>query len=126
MTNEPPDRSWRPVPDPTLLTTQQLHRELAAQREVLESRISALKELVLEKFASTTKQIDANERLAAAFRDRISDDVGEMKTRLDRAEAGTVAEVSDRATRRLDMGQVIAIVAVVIAAISVAAFILKK
>ena len=33
---------WRPVPDPTLLTTQQLLRELAALRELLEARLNGM------------------------------------------------------------------------------------
>jgi hypothetical protein len=35
-------QDWRPVPDPTLLTTQQLLREMGALRELLESRLDAM------------------------------------------------------------------------------------
>jgi hypothetical protein len=34
-------RLWTPIPDPTVLTTQQLLRELAALREVFETRFTA-------------------------------------------------------------------------------------
>lgn len=40
MTQPPPD--WRPVPDPTVLTTQQLLREMLCLREILETRLDAM------------------------------------------------------------------------------------
>jgi hypothetical protein len=33
---------WRPIPDPTILTTQQLLRELAALREIFETRLEGM------------------------------------------------------------------------------------
>lgn len=78
-----PDIGSRPVPDPTLLTTQQLVREIAALKELLETRldamdiatelnkqatdkipcmisdaVKALEKLQNEKFASIGKQFD--------------------------------------------------------------------
>jgi hypothetical protein len=38
----PPTGEWRPVPDPTTLTTDQLRRELATLREILETRLDAM------------------------------------------------------------------------------------
>lgn len=42
--NEPGDAGtdWRPRPDPTLLTTQQLLRELASLREIIEARLDGM------------------------------------------------------------------------------------
>jgi hypothetical protein len=40
--SEPVERDWRPIPDPTLLTTQQLLRELAALRELVFTRIDGM------------------------------------------------------------------------------------
>jgi hypothetical protein len=34
----------RPIPDPTVLTTQALYREVAALKELIEQRIAALKD----------------------------------------------------------------------------------
>lgn len=48
----------RPVPDPTALTTEQLHREVANIREVIEAAIAALTTLVEEKFKRVTQQFD--------------------------------------------------------------------
>jgi hypothetical protein len=79
-----PRLDWRPVPDPTLLTTAQLRQELGALREILEARLNAMdlatrlldatvnrtptiiqteiahvRELDAERFASVAKQFDA-------------------------------------------------------------------
>jgi hypothetical protein len=56
----------------------------------------------------------------------LDDRITEIKERIDRGEGGTAGALSDRTERRLDIGQVIAVVAIIIAAISVAAFLLKK
>jgi len=40
--SEPGGRDWRPVPDPTLLTTAQLLRELGTLRELLETRLDGM------------------------------------------------------------------------------------
>lgn len=39
-----------PVPDPTVLTTQSLLREVAALKELMESRIDSLEEVIGERF----------------------------------------------------------------------------
>src|ERR1043165_1319156 len=35
------DHNWRPIPDPTLLTTQQLQREISALKEIIFTRLDA-------------------------------------------------------------------------------------
>lgn len=45
-----------PVPDPTLMTTQQLQREVGAAREVMQSRIDALKDIVVRNAETLAKQ----------------------------------------------------------------------
>jgi hypothetical protein len=52
---DPP--SWRPVPDPTELTTRALYREVAALREIIEEKIEALSLLFGEKFDSVDRQL---------------------------------------------------------------------
>jgi hypothetical protein len=46
----PNDKGSRPVPDPTILTTEQLHREIASTRELVVGEIRHLSELTDEKF----------------------------------------------------------------------------
>jgi hypothetical protein len=40
------NREVKPVPDPTVLTTQQLQREIATARELVESKIMGFKEMI--------------------------------------------------------------------------------
>lgn len=42
--NDPP--TWRPVPDPTVLTTEALHREVSNLREILEEKLVVLNALI--------------------------------------------------------------------------------
>lgn len=62
----------RPVPDPTVLTTEQLHREIGAVREVILNEISHVETRSTERFnaiAERTKEQKEDGRLAldAAF-----------------------------------------------------------
>jgi tetrahydromethanopterin S-methyltransferase subunit B len=50
-----PDKEHLPVPDPTVLTQQQMTREIWAAREILETRIVCLEEL-LERIQLTADQ----------------------------------------------------------------------
>ena len=52
----------RPIPDPTLLTTQQLNREIASLNVQLDLRLAALREIVNEKFSSVERQLLLEER----------------------------------------------------------------
>jgi hypothetical protein len=57
---------WRPIPDPTLLTTQQLHRELGGLREILEARLDGM-DKALALFHDLTDKIpsELDVRIAA-------------------------------------------------------------
>ena len=69
----------RPNPDPTLLTTQALFREIGALKELIEEQITATENLTDEKFAAVTIQFsllekqrleqkaDTNQAVAAAL-----------------------------------------------------------
>jgi len=179
-----PRGDWRPIPDPTTLTTEQLRRELSALREILTARldgmdrattlldetvnrtptaiqtaISHLKELHDEKFRAVeqrfserdvrfTQQNVANAAaLDAAL--RAARELGELQTRanalanakteesvaqqlkalaekidvstqrLDRGEGTTAGAASSRTEQRLNTGQLIGIIGVVIAVASI-------
>jgi len=53
------ERDFRPVPDPTLLTTEQLHREIAALREFVLGEIRHVGELSNERFKAVDEQFYA-------------------------------------------------------------------
>ena len=182
---------WRPIPDPTVLTTEQLRRELAGLREIIEARLDAmdvatrllsetvnrtpteiqseiahLRELSWERFDSISLQfaardqqveaiartqaealraalesanklseahteaaVLANQKTEASFGEQIKalGDKIEVNTRqLDKGEGAGAGELSARTERRLDIGQVIAAIAVLVAIVSVIALIIKK
>lgn len=49
---------WTPVPDPTLLTTEALQREVSALKEILKNDSAALRELLDQKLAGHTELDD--------------------------------------------------------------------
>jgi hypothetical protein len=219
---EPPwgNRDWRPIPDPTSLTTAQLRRELSALREILTARLDAmdtatalldetvnrtpteiqkqishLKELletrleaaeklsqtrlhgiethaadvehaldnrfsaIAEQFKARDEKVEAlavtaaaqlraalesadklsqanseaallaNSKTEAAFGEQIkslADKIAVTTARLDRGEGSSAGSESYRTERRLDMGQVIAVVSVIVAVAAVVLYALKK
>jgi hypothetical protein len=63
-----PDGGLVPVPDPTLLTTQALLREVAALKELMEVRTDAIISLYDEKFTGVSDQfIERDKAVQAAF-----------------------------------------------------------
>src|SRR6185437_5456113 len=65
MPEDRPERMQQgsvPVPDPTLLTTENLRREILGLRELVETKIEALKELTFEKLAKVEQEFDLVER----------------------------------------------------------------
>ena len=118
MSGETGAPDWRPIPDPTLLTTQQLLRELAALRELLETRIGSLDRILSRRMDDAGKAIDA--ALVSAEKavtkaetasERRFDSVNEFRkalsdqtaTFIPRAEYDTAhASLSDRVTANAD------------------------
>jgi len=175
MTDVPDAPDWRPVPDPTLLTTQQLLRELAALRELLETRIGALDRLLSRRMddadkaisaalasaekAVTKAETSAERRFEAVneFRKTLSDQAstfiprGEYDTaydaltgrvtanaervaalelrltsRLDRGEGSDAGAAGQRTDQRLNMSQVIAGIATLVAVVTLVLYVVKK
>jgi hypothetical protein len=193
---------WRPVPDPTTLTTEQLRRELSALREVLTARldgmdratsllsetvnrtptviqteISHIRQLVDEKFGSVGQRFDErdvrtdqaakaskealdaallaakelvsqqNEANAAAadkaeqstikqidqigiridtMQKALDDRLTELKERIDRGEGSTAGAATSRTEQRLDIGQLVSVIAVIVAIVTIVLYALKK
>jgi hypothetical protein len=49
---------WRPVPDPTLLTTEALHREIASLRELEETRLEGLESKLETRLDGMDRAVD--------------------------------------------------------------------
>jgi hypothetical protein len=52
----------RPTPDPTILTTEQLLREISRLERLMESQVTGLRDLIEEKFVSVATQFALIER----------------------------------------------------------------
>ncbi len=100
---------WRPIPDPTKLTTEQLRRELATLREILETRLDAMDratELTATHAAVVGQQI---EQTRDRLRDETAADVRQLRelleTRLDGMDRAIRlhAEIIDRVPAERDM-----------------------
>ncbi len=58
----------RPVPDPTLLTTQALEREVAAMKGLFAEQLNGLRQLIEEKFDGVDKQFASRDvQVSTAF-----------------------------------------------------------
>ena len=83
----PPGGDWRPVPDPTRLTTEQLRRELATLREILETRLDGMDRAT----ALANSQVNVLRGEVEQTRDRLREETGAdvrqlrelLETRLD-------------------------------------------
>lgn len=60
-----PDKEHLPVPDPTVLTQQQLTREISAAREIVETRVNCLEEIIERLQLVADKQIGLREAAIA-------------------------------------------------------------
>lgn len=85
-TGQPP-ADWRPVPDPTKLTTEQLRRELATLREIIETRLDAM---------------DRATELAAAQAVVIGQQIEQTRDRLREETAADVTQLRELLETRLD------------------------
>ncbi len=78
---------WRPVPDPTTLTTEQLRRELAILREIIETRLDAM---------------DRATQLAAVRVTGISEEIEQVRARLRTETVADILQLRELLEARFD------------------------
>ena len=171
----PGSDTWTPRPDPTILTTAQLLRELAALRELLETRIDSLDRVLSRRMDDAGKAIDAalvsaekavtkaeiasEKRFEGVneFRKALSDQTAtfipraeydsahdalsarvaanadrvaalelRLTSRLDRGEGSDAGAAGQRTDQRLNISQVIAGIATLIAVVTLVLYLAKK
>jgi hypothetical protein len=99
---------------------------LAAQEKAVAAQNDS-NTLAISKSESSTKEtIAANAAQAQTGLTSLSDQVTDLKERVVRIESTGVGVSSARTERRLDIGQVVAVVAVIVAVLSVVLYALKK
>jgi hypothetical protein len=65
-----------PIPDPTILTTEQLHREIESQRQIIDAGLKAAKEITesrLDALEKITAATEGEEQTYRAERDRLTE-----------------------------------------------------
>ena len=100
----PPVGGWQPVPDPTRLTTEQLRRELATLREIIETRLRGMDratELVSAQSAVLREEI---EQIRNRLRAETAAEIGQLRelleTRLDGMDRATEVTSTQSAVNR--------------------------
>jgi hypothetical protein len=83
----PPAGGWQPIPDPTKLTTEQLRRELATLREILETRLHGM---------------DRATKLATAQTALIREQIEHTRDRLRKETATAVRQLRELLQARFD------------------------
>jgi septation ring formation regulator EzrA len=69
----------RPVPDPTLLTTQQLIREIAALKQYLETYITSARDVIDTRLGGMDKAIELLQRTTDKMPEFVRDQVGQLR-----------------------------------------------
>lgn len=98
--NGPPSGEWTPVPDPTRLTTEQLRRELATLREIIETRLAGMDratELASAQAAVAREQI---EEIRSRLRHETAAEVGQLRELLEARLDGMDRAISLQFTER--------------------------
>jgi len=133
-----------PVPDPTVLTTAALHREIEHMKELITQRIDGLEgridrheALRIEMKADTSKVVDAAKQDTAKAVDTalsaaniataaVATTTNDLKDRVVTLESIKLGNLEQRTETRLTMGQIIAIVGMfatlIIVAIAIVTF----
>ena len=89
----------RPVPDPTKLTTEQLVREIAALREILETKATGSQDLFNMRVANVDKTTDRILVLLDRLPGYIDKEVGNLRTLHDEKFDGVEKQFKERDTR---------------------------
>lgn len=96
-----------------------LDAALAAAKEAVSEQNKANTEAIRKSELATQKQIDSLVALMTTANKSVEDKISDLKARLDRGEGQSRGEGDARTERRLDTGQVILAIGVVLAAIGI-------
>jgi hypothetical protein len=96
----------RPVPDPTALTTEALHREIASLKELLQSDHNAMREFLNEKLrimesSRVEQKKDTKDALDAALtaqKEAVKEQTAASDRAIAKSEAGTTKQIDQQGT----------------------------
>lgn len=88
-----------PVPDPTVLTTQQLQREITATKEVVETKLNGIREKIETRIEGMDKAIELLQASTNKFPDNIERAVERLQELHDEKFSSIETQFIDRDTR---------------------------
>lgn len=98
-----PPAEWMPVPDPTKLTTEQLRRELAALREIIETRLDGMDRATELASAQAVIVREEIEQIRGRLRHETAAEIGQLRelleTRLDGMDRAIAIQFTERDVR---------------------------
>ncbi len=98
-----PPADWRPVPDPTKLTTEQLRRELAALREIIETRLDGMDRATGLASAQATGVREEMDQIRGRLRAETAAEVRQLRelleTRLEGMDRAIALQFAERDVR---------------------------
>jgi hypothetical protein len=97
------------------LNDKALIAALSAAKEAASELQKANAQAIAKSEIATQKQIDAMVQLMTTSNKSLEDKIADLKTRLDRGEGGSAGASEYRTERRLDIGQVVAVISVIAA-----------
>lgn len=95
-------RDWRPVPDPTLLTTQALDHEISNLKELLQSRIEAAERTYEERWQRIEERISS---IAAESRQAI-EQLRRERELVTAAQNMTIAKAEESTVKALEKAEI--------------------
>ena len=99
----PPTGEWTPVPDPTRLTTEQLRRELATLREIIETRLDGMDRATNLASGQAVVAREQIEEIRGRLRDETATEVGQLRelleARLDGMDRAIALQFAERDVR---------------------------
>ena len=95
-----PAGEWTPVPDPTKLTTEQLRRELATLREIIETRLEGMDRATELASAQAVVAREEIEQIRGRLREETVTEVGQLRELLEARLDGMDRAISLQFTER--------------------------
>ncbi len=90
---------WTPIPDPTVLTTQQLQREIATSRELIEATVNGFRETVETRISGMDKAINLVQQSTDKLPQQITETVRQLQSLHEERFHSIAVQFTERDTR---------------------------
>jgi hypothetical protein len=91
--------AFTPIPDPTVLTTQQLQREISTAREMVESAVSSLRQIIETRLSGMDRAIELLQAQSDRLPGHIAAEVSQLQKLHEEKFKSIATQFSERDTR---------------------------